>query len=170
MRLNCEQFRCKWDIKREKLYRNRSPSQAPDRKHCEFTNFRKHDMIRRSGGRGEERVRKSAEKGKKDRLIAGYVWRCQDRWPKMSSFSTGMSWYCRRVHGNEPQTGFINNVHFVLASLFLQNQLSIIWVYACVEILHITGHLISVTLSFDDFSVVSQFYGCLLAKFLCASW
>ena len=110
-------------IKREKLYRNRSPSQAPDRKHCEFTNFRKHDMIRRSGGRGEERVRKSAEKGKKDRLIAGYVWRCHDRWPKMSSFSTGMSWYRRRVHGNEPQTGFINNVYFLLASSFLQNQL-----------------------------------------------
>ena len=42
--------------------------------------------------------------------------------------------------------------------------------YACVEILHITGHPISVTLSFDDFSVVSQFYGCLLAKILCASW
>jgi len=96
------------------LYRNRSPSQAPDRKHNEFTNFRKHQepMIRRSGGRGEERVRKSAEKGKKDRLIAGHVCRCLDRWPKMSSFSTGMSGYRPHVHGNEPQTGFINNLYF----------------------------------------------------------
>ena len=54
------------------MYRNRSPSQAPDRKHCEFTNFRKHDMIRRSGGRGEERVAKvggKREEGPPDRRL-----------------------------------------------------------------------------------------------------